>query len=169
METTGLKLSRAVLSGVYHPTMDLSCVNINKKYENFGLLKFYQSGISKFTLLDIFKNPKIIRQYLTGGNYLPYNTAEDSHFIWNAGSQIYELIDPDGNIYVMTAYTDMFLHSLKLKSLADLGSVMELPKGWSYRARRLEKLLAIESVAKLGNSTIRLADSYNNIYLRYPN
>lgn len=169
LETSGLRLSRVVLSGVYHPTMDLSRINIDKKYENFGLLKFYQSGISKFTLFDILKNPKIIRQYLTGSNYLPYNTTEDFHFIWNAGTEVYELIDPDGNVYVMTAYTDMFLESVKLKSLADLGSVMNLPKGWSYRARRLDKLLAIESVAKLGNSTVRLVDNYNNIYLRYPN
>lgn len=167
--TSGLKITRVFLSGVYHPTMDLSRVNIDKKYENFGLLKFFQSGISKFTLIDILKNPQMVKRYLKGGDYLPYQTSEDVYFIWNAGTEVYELIDPDGNIYVMTAYTDMFLQSVKIKSLADLGSVMDLPEGWSYRARRLDKLLAIESVAKLGNSTVRLADSYNNIYLRYPN
>ena len=165
LATSGLSISRVNLSGVYHPTMDLSRISVNKRFENLGPLKFYNAGISKFFLTTLLADPGYISRYLKGATYLPYKTVEDVYYLWNPGTPIYELIDPDGRSYVMTSYTDMFLASLKVDSLKDLGKVLELPKGWVYRTRILEKVLAIQSISKLGNTTERIADNYNNIYI----
>ena len=167
LATKGIRINRVNLSGVYHPTMDLSRVSINQKFENLGLLKFYATGVSKFSFWELIKNPAFVTQYLQGANYMPYSTVEDVYYLWNPGTEICELGDPSGDAYIMTSYTDMFLKTLKVDSLKSLGSVLELPKGWSYRTRVLKRVLAIESISKLGNSTTRIADNYNNLYIKH--
>lgn len=168
LATSPLKPFRVSLWGVYHPTMDLSNVFINNKYEDLGLLKFSEVSVSTFRFVDLFQNPSMISRYLEGANYLPYKSSEDLYYIWNPGSPVYELVDPNGDVYIMTSFTNTLTQSLNIKSLAELGSFLKLPKGWSYRTRVVEKVLEISVISRMGNFTTRLSDNYQNIYLKLP-
>jgi hypothetical protein len=165
LATLGVDYYRIVMSGVYHPVMDLSNAYITEKYQSLGLLNFYQAGASTIRWLDLLKNPQYFKSYLKGNNYLPYKTIENIYYLWNPGTVIYELVDPSGNVYVMTAYTDALLQTLKLTSLSQLEKVLLLPDGWRFRSRILEKVFLIQSDARLNNSTVRVTDNYRNLYI----
>ena len=54
---------------------------------------------------------------------------------------VFELMDPDGHIYVLQAHDAQF----PIESLAKLGEQMkQLPKGWQYRTRALTEDLVLD-------------------------
>lgn len=82
-------------------------------------------------------------------------------FFFDAGSTVYELVDPDGTAYVLQAYCIGVDPTLTEDSLAGLGDRLALPEGWSYRSRVLDEELIVdtsESVATV------LQDELENSY-----
>lgn len=74
-----------------------------------------------------------------GTNAYEINTVERSTtYIFKKGRKVYELIDPDRNVYVMQSYTDA-VAPLTLKKLDRIGKFNQLPEGWKYRVRKLDK------------------------------
>jgi hypothetical protein len=60
--------------------------------------------------------------------------------VYAKGKSVFELIDPDGHIYVLHAHDAQF----PIESLAKLGEQMkQLPKGWQYRTRALTEDLVL--------------------------
>ncbi len=83
--------------------------------------------------------------------------------VYSKGKSVYELVDPDGNVYVMQAHDEQF----PVESLAKLGEKMkELPKGWQFRTRTLTEDLVLD----LGPSqTIYAAgDEFHQYWTRIP-
>ena len=71
--------------------------------------------------------------------------------VYARAQSVFELIDPDGHIYVLQAHDAQF----PIESLAKLGEQMkQLPKGWQYRTRALTEDLVLD----LG------PDCYNDLY-----
>ncbi|CAB4648720.1 unannotated protein [freshwater metagenome] len=66
-------------------------------------------------------------------------------FFWDAGTEVYELVRPDGEAYVMQALCNAVDESLSIDNLAELGSKLQLPQGWSYRTRILEEDLVVDT------------------------
>ena len=66
-------------------------------------------------------------------------------FFWDAGSEVYELVRPDGVAYVMQALCAGVETSLTIDSLPDLGGKLQLPEGWQYRTRVLEEDLVVDT------------------------
>lgn len=66
-------------------------------------------------------------------------------FFWDAGTEVYELVRPDGEAYVMQALCTAVDPTLSLDNLSELGSKLALPEGWSYRARILEEDLVVDT------------------------
>ncbi len=64
---------------------------------------------------------------------------------FDAGSAVYELIDPVGLAYVMQAYCTGVDATLNENSLADLGERLALPSGWTFRTRVLEEELIVDT------------------------
>jgi len=61
--------------------------------------------------------------------------------VYAKGKSVFELIDPDGHIYVLQAHDAQF----PIESLAELGEQMkQLPKGWQYRTRALTEDLVLD-------------------------
>jgi hypothetical protein len=61
--------------------------------------------------------------------------------VYAKGKSVFELIDPDGHIYVLQAHDAQF----PIESLAKLGEQMkQLPKGWQYRTRALTEDLVLD-------------------------
>ena len=66
-------------------------------------------------------------------------------FFWDAGSEVYELVRPDGEAYVMQALCTGVDSTLTIDNLAGLGSKLNLPEGWSFRTRILEEDLVVDT------------------------
>jgi hypothetical protein len=81
--------------------------------------------------------------------------------VYAKGKSVFELIDPDGHIYVLQAHDAQF----PIESLAKLGEQMkQLPKGWQYRTRALTEDLVLD----LGpDKTIyAVGDGFHQYYTR---
>jgi len=75
----------------------------------------------------------------SGGMAEPYkvfNPKKSGAFSYFKGKPVYELVDPEGNVYVMQAGSQVVDPSLTLESLA--------APGWKYRVRTLDKDLVFD-------------------------
>ena len=66
-------------------------------------------------------------------------------FFFDAGSVVYELVNPEGKAYIMQAYCVGVDPSLDQANLADLAGRLKLPAGWSFRSRILDEELVIDT------------------------
>jgi len=81
-------------------------------------------------------------------------------FTWSRRHRIYELVGPDGSVYVMQAYSQIVDPGLTLGALSGLGSRLKLPTGWSYRARKLHRDLSLRTAG----DAIVVQDELMNTY-----
>jgi hypothetical protein len=104
------------------------------------------------------------------GDELPSQTpyterpvARETVFGFDEGSEVYELVDPDGTTYVMQARSQIVDETLEEADLPGLGERLALPAGWEYRVRTLEEpleLLSTDAVATV------IQDELQNTYQR---
>ena len=99
---------------------------------------------------------------LASSAYREITVLRNNTWYFYAGSEIYELTDPDGVSYVMQAYSQIVDPDLTEDDLASLGERLELPDGWSFGAHVLEEDLDL--VAD-GEATV-IQDELENTYQR---
>jgi pimeloyl-ACP methyl ester carboxylesterase len=97
--------------------------------------------------------------------FAPYSEAEvvrDTVYTYSAGSRVYELVSPEGDIYRMQSYSQEVDPTLTINDLENLGERLNLPEGWSFQTRILEedRLLTADGIAHL------VSDELNNAYQR---
>lgn len=101
-----------------------------------------------------------------GVSSMPYTERtilRDARFEIDAGREVYELLAPDGSIYVMQSYAQIVDRTLDTDDLSGLAARLTLPMGWSFRARTLETPLVVDTP---GMATV-LQDDLQNSYSRY--
>ena len=69
--------------------------------------------------------------------YNPLTVDQRADFTFNAGSQIYELVEPGGTRWVMQSWSQKTDPTLSQADLAGLASRLKLPSGWTYQVRTL--------------------------------
>lgn len=72
--------------------------------------------------------------------YKPYISAKDQTMVFEAGKPVYELVDPEGNVYIMNAYGD----EVQNGDPANLVGQLTPAEGWSFRVRTPNETLTIE-------------------------
>ena len=94
--------------------------------------------------------------------YTPHTVSRQASFTFAAGRQVYELIGPDGTVWVMQTYSQIKDPTLSMADLPGLASRLTLPAGWTYRVRTLTRPLVVATenhpVQVLQDS---LVDSYS--------
>ena len=80
-----------------------------------------------------------------GKAYSPQKVDRKSRFSFLAGSEIYVLTDSSGQRYVMQSWSQQRDPALTEGDLADLGSRLDLPEGWTFSVETLENDLVIDS------------------------
>ena len=95
--------------------------------------------------------------------YVPDLVVRTATWTFDAGTEIYELTDPDGNVYVMQSYALYVDPSLTAQDLPTLGDRLDLPQGWSYGARVLDTNL---QVALADGGAMVVQDELGNSYQR---
>jgi len=92
--------------------------------------------------------------------YSENSVRRTTMYLFNSGSTVYELIDPEGNIYRMQSYTQLIDRNLTLEDLTALAERLDLPDGWSYRT----KILRADSVLKADGVAYVINDDLGNSY-----
>lgn len=88
-------------------------------------------------------------------------------FTFDAGTEIYELVDPDGNRWVMQSYSQTVDPTLGLTDLAGLGGRMSLPPGWRYEVRTLTTPLMVDTTGR--EASVTQDDCANSYSLQFAN
>jgi haloalkane dehalogenase len=93
----------------------------------------------------------------------PYTSSEvqrDTTYVYNAGSTVYELISPEGDVYRMQSYSQIVDPTLTIADLDILEERLVLPEGWRYEARVLPE--ASELIAN--GLAVVIQDELQNSY-----
>ena len=106
-----------------------------------------------------------LTQAMVQGSYDPGYISRNNTFTFtfNSGSEVYLLVAPDGEVFVMQSFT---LHSdptLSTGHFTHLAGRLDLPAGWGFRAEVLGHDLEVSS-AKHDNLAHLVQDNLHNIY-----
>jgi pimeloyl-ACP methyl ester carboxylesterase len=88
--------------------------------------------------------------------YIPNDIRRNTIFVYQAGNTVYELTSPDGVVYRMHETGEAVLDNLQT-----LSERLDLPNGWTYATRTLERdepMVAVDGVAHI------LQDNLGNVY-----
>jgi hypothetical protein len=82
-------------------------------------------------------------------------------WFFDAGKPVYELVAPDGTVYVMQAYCLAVDPTTTEGSLLTMGDRLAPPAGWTYRVRTLDQELVVDTTHKV--ATV-LQDEFEHSY-----
>jgi hypothetical protein len=104
-------------------------------------------------------------QLLGAGGPHPYREhtiARTTVHVFSSGKPVYELVAADGREYVMQAYAQIVDPALTQEQLSALAARLQLPEGWHYRTRALDRDL----VLRAGGVAHIVQDELQNTYQR---
>ncbi len=94
--------------------------------------------------------------------YQPNRVNRKALFTFDAGREIYELIDPDGRRWVMQTWSQTVDPALSLADLPGLANRLALPAGWRYEPRTPTSTLRVDTTDQEASVTQDdLANSYS--------
>jgi hypothetical protein len=85
---------------------------------------------------------------LSSMNPAPYTVNKVSRhtvFVFNAGAEVYELVDPQARRWVMQAWSQIADPNLKREDLPGLADRLDLPDRWTYQPRVLTSELRVDT------------------------
>tara|TARA_Y100001954_G_C15828045_1_gene613247 strand:+ start:4016 stop:4696 length:681 start_codon:yes stop_codon:yes gene_type:complete len=134
--------------------------SIKKNNSNSSELKSFNGLMMKKSLVLKFGFKDIV----SGQNktYVTRKIKNNSLLKFNLGSEVYELIDPKNNIFVMQSFSNQVNKDINLGNISQIGKVLNLPPKWHFRKRILKKDLIIGT----RNGMTVIQDEYRNTYLK---
>lgn len=97
----------------------------------------------------------------------PYQTRDVNRkttWVYNAGKPVFELIDPQGSVYIMQSYSVQRGQQSE-KSLEQLGSKLKLPAGWKFKTGVLSKNISVQAI---DGTAVVVQDDLLNTYQKAP-
>lgn len=129
--------SFVLLNGLRYWTMDeirAAGNTVNDVKETFGGIEMNLRATVQVSLL---------KQLMGSKQYTPNEVARTTNFVYRAGSAVYELTSPAGEVYIMQSYSQIVNPALSMKDLPVLSEQLKLPAGWTYRSRVLDQDLSL--------------------------
>jgi len=111
--------------------------------------------------IEMIKQAQVALSSMNPGPYTVNEVSRQAVFIFDAGEQVYELIDPDGRRWVMQTWSQVVDATLSRADLAGLADRLRLPPGWTYQARVLDTALTVDTTAEVARV---LQDDLTNSY-----
>lgn len=138
---------------------ELNAVSVNVNGPRYWVLDeiaatggLTQAGqMASFGGIDMIQRAVLIlrpQEMRSQAPYTPNTVQRDTNYIFYAGEFVYELVSPDGKVFVMQSYSQIVDPALTIEDLETLDTRLDLPPGWEYRARRLEQDLQLVAVAQ---------------------
>ena len=98
-----------------------------------------------------------------GESYYEESVVQRSNsWIFFAGNMVYELTNPQGEVYRMQSYSQQIDPALSIDDLEMLGDRLDLPDGWHYDVRVLEA----DSTLVADGMAYMIADEFRNAYMK---
>lgn len=101
---------------------------------------------------------------LSSNNPAPYSVNEVDRkvkFTFAAGRPVFELVDAQGQRWVMQTWSQVVDKNLTLDDLPGLAARLHLPDGWRYETRTLTELLVVDTTERKAHV---LQDELTNSY-----
>lgn len=112
--------------------------------------------------LEMLRQATVKLSSMNPAPYQPNRVNRKALFTFDAGREIYELIDPDGRRWVMQTWSQTVDPNLSLADLPGLASRLSLPDGWRYEARTPTSTLRVDTTDSEASVTQdNLANSYS--------
>lgn len=108
----------------------------------------------RIAVVELGPEPKV-------GPYNEMKVNRQAVFFFDAGQTVHELVNPQGEAYVMQALCVGVDPTMSAESLDTLGERLSMPEGWSYRSRVLTEDLVIDTTTT--TATV-LQDEFENSY-----
>lgn len=105
------------------------------------------------------------------GKQAPYQetvSKRTTTYVFNAGAEVYELVAPDGKVFVMQSASLRVDTDNSVDKLPTLGERLSLPQGWQFRVRTLSEDLVIAANYDDDPPNTIVLDEFENNYQRVP-
>lgn len=144
----------AVLNGPRFWTLDQIDSDIRRTAptRSFGGMKMFRAAT-----LDLGTQPPNQDPYVERG------VARETVFSFHKGSEVYELTDPNGSVYVMQSYSLIKDPTMVIARLKTLGNELHLPAGWKYS---VATLTADRNLTSTNGIATVIQDEFQNTYQR---
>ncbi len=129
-----------------------------------GLRSFGEIGESRlFGELEMRKFASVALEPgdISQNPYSERSVVRDTEFTFAAGSEIYELTEPTGKVYVMQSYSQIVDDTLTETDLPTLDDVLQPPEGWTYSVRILDEAMVVVDVEGIA---VVVQDELQNTY-----
>ncbi len=111
--------------------------------------------------IEMIQQATVLLSSMNPAPYIPNKVNRNTVFVFNAGEEIYELIDPDRQRWVMQTWSQVADPDLSRADLPGLASRLDLPAGWSYQPRVLTSELRVDTRTRAAQV---LQDNLTNSY-----
>jgi hypothetical protein len=111
--------------------------------------------------IEMIRQATVAMSSMNPASYSVNEVSRNTVFVFNAGEEVYELIDPDGRHWVMQTYSQVADPTLSRADLPGLAGRLTLPEGWSYQPRVLSETLRIDTTTRPAKVT---QDDLTNSY-----
>ena len=153
--------------GAHAYTMDVNLSPVSNPFYYIGNLRFSNVGQVKISLLSALQKKTWDIANVVNVTYSPFVLQSKIHYIWNIGTLIHRLVAPNGDTYIMYAFTNEVATELKRETLIDLSGQLRLPDGWRYENVLLNKTITVRPTPFNDFGSDVLFDELNNFYVKY--
>lgn len=118
--------------------------------------------ITSFGGIDMIRQATVKLSSMNPAPYSLNRVDRRTVFTFDAGRPVFELIDADGQRWVMQTFSQIVDANLTIDDLAGLGERLNLPTGWRYETRTLTEPLSVDTTNRDAHVTQDdLANSYS--------
>ena len=153
--------------GSHAYTMDVNLSPVNNQFFYIGDLRFSTTGAVRISILDALKKKTWNVAGVIDAPYSEYIFQSKIHYIWNIGTLIHRLVAPNGDTYIMYAYTNEVATGLTRDTLIDLKDQLALPAGWRYENALLNQTVTVRPAPIQNYAAEVMFDELNNFYVKY--
>ena len=120
---------KVVLNGPRYWVLDqiiASGDSVNGEVKTFGDLKMQYRAKIEVPLSSATAG--------SGISYTAIAVQRNTEYVFSGGKPIYQLVSPEGDVYIMQTYAQIVDPKLTINDLPTLGTRLKLPTGWQYRS-----------------------------------
>lgn len=152
--------------GAHHQLMDVNLATVPNPFIRIGNLDFSAVGLVDFSIKQLLQNSNLRDSGFSSHEYIPFRLQTQVQYIWNIGKPVHRLVAPNGDRFVMYAYTKQVIKNTSRHMLSYLGPLLNLPAGWTYESFLLDKTLTIKTGVADNFSVDILFDDARNMYIK---